>query len=238
VGKRDADGKIRAEQKIESLRISVEVMGMTYTFDSANPDEKGGSPLEILRDVHKALASRTTTVVYDKDNRVIAVEAEDITGSLPANVRDLAKGQLEPDNLKESANADLDQVKREPIKPGDTWQRLRTSNFGAGQVMDFTTEYKYEGTIEKDGRTLDKITSKVVNVSFALANSPLPFTLKSSDLKADESDGVLLFDRELGLIVGSNSKVRITGKMTFTINNMDLPAELDLSLETDTVVKS
>ena len=64
--------------------------------------------------------------------------------------------------------------------------------------MDFKSQFTYEGTIERDGKTLDKITNKVLSVTFALDKSPLPFSLKSSDLKAAESDGVILFDRERG----------------------------------------
>jgi hypothetical protein len=237
LGKRDVEGKLRAEQRVESLQVMIGVMGQTYNFDSANPDDKGTSLLETVRDVHKALVKQTTTIVYDKNNRAVAVENDqEIINGLPMEVQLLVKSQLDPTHLKDQANQDLDQIKSDPINKGDTWQRTSSVNFGAGQVMDFKTEYTYEGTIEKDGKSLDKITSKVLSIGFALENSPLPLALKSSDLKAAESSGTYLFDRQAGQAVESNSSVQITGELTFTVNNMDLPAKLDLKIESTSAI--
>ena len=233
------EGKLRVKEKAESLQISLDVMGMKYDFDSANPDNKGGSPLEILRDVHKALMRRTTTIVFDKSDKAVAIETdEDTLGTLPAEVQSLVKSQLDPETLKTEANEAIDQIKRDPINKGDTWQRVKTTNFGAGQLMDFKTEYTYEGTVEKDGKTLDKITSKNLSVTFALDNSPLPFTLKSADLKSPESEGLILFDRERGQVVESTSNVRVTGDIIFSYNGNDLPAVLDLKMQSATIVKN
>jgi hypothetical protein len=188
--------------------------------------------------VHKAIARRTTTTVFDKNDRAVAIETdEDTLGSLPTEVQTLVKSQLDPESLKNAANDEMDQIKREPLNKGDTWERVRTTNFGAGQVMDFKNQFTYEGTIERDGKTLDKITSRVLSVTFALDKSPLPFSLKSSDLKAAESDGVILFDRERGQTIESTSKIRVTGDIVFVANNMDLPAKLDLKMEQATTVK-
>ncbi len=238
VGKRDVEGKLRVQEKVDAMQISMGLMGTNYSFDSTNPDNKGTSPLEIVRDVHKAIAKRTTTTVYDKSDRAVAVESDqDIIGSLPAQVQTLVKSSLDPTTLKNAANDELEQIKSEPVTKGDSWKRTKSNNFGGGQVMTFDTEYTYAGTVEKDGRTLDKITSKTVSVTFAFEDSPLPIALKSSDLKVPESEGVILFDREKGQTVESNSSMRITGDITFTANNMDLPAKLDLTMKTATVVK-
>ena len=113
VGKRDVEGKLRVDEKVETLKLSMTVMGMTYDFDSANPDNKSESQLEILRPVHKALVGRTTTTVYDKFNRVSDVESDpSIVNALPAEVQNLVKGQLDSATLKSAANDELDQVNR------------------------------------------------------------------------------------------------------------------------------
>jgi len=239
VGKRDADGKLPVQEKVESLQISTSVMGMNYDFDSANPDTKGDSPLEMLRDVHKAMAQRVSTTVYDKNNRVEAVKSDkDIVGGLPVEVQNLVKSQLNPESMKKEANEQLDQLPTDAVKQGDTWQRATTANFGAGQVMTFHMELKYEGPVEKDGKKLDKITTKLLKVDFALQDSPLPFTLKSSDLKPDaDCKGEILFDRELGRAVESTSTTHVKGDLTFVAAGMDLPAKLDLKMETATIVK-
>ena len=63
-------------------------------------------------------------------------------------------------------------------------------------------------------------------------DSPLPIRAKASDLKVKESKGTILFDRELGRVVESKETLQITGTITFTLNNNELPpSDLDLKME-------
>ena len=240
VGKRDGEGNIPVTQKTKSLQISIGGTAGEYRFDSANPDDKGGSPLEILRDVHKALATQTKTVVHDKDNRVVEIKSDDDTLSkLPEQVQALARSQLDPDYQKEAANQGLDIIPSEPVKKGDSWERTSTADFGAGQSMEFVTKYTYEGTVESGGRTLDKISAETVSVKFSLADdSPLPIDLKDSELKVTESENTVLFDREAGAIVESKETIRIEGEITFEANGQELPSELDLKIKSEVTVQS
>jgi hypothetical protein len=238
IGKRDVAGMLKIQEKIDSLRINMSVMGQQYMFDSSSPNTTGSSPFEILRDVHKSLAKRTTTTVLDKQNRVYAIEADqDVLSTLPPEAQALAKGQLDPETLKKAANQELESLPADPVSPGDSWQRTETANFGAGQIMTFQTKYTYEGTVEKDGKKLEKITSKTLSVDFTLQDSPLPLQLKGSDLKAPESESVMLFDREQGRVVETNSSIRITGDINFAVNDMDLPSKLDLKMHSSVVLK-
>lgn len=238
VGKRDVAGMLKIQEKVDSLQINTVIMGQNYSFDSASPDTKGSSPLEILRDVHKALSKRTTTTVLDKQNRVYAIESDqDVLSGLPPEIQALAKSQVDPENLKKAANQELDSLPSEPVSKGDSWQRTQSANFGAGQIMTFQTKYTYEGTVEKGGKTLDRITSATLSVAFSLQDSPLPFQLKGSELKATESEGVILFDREVGQVVETSSSLRIEGDITFVVNNMDLPSKLDLKIQIGVIVK-
>jgi surface antigen len=238
VGKRDVGGMLKIQQKPESMQINMTVMGQNYSFDSNSPDTKGTSALEILRDVHKALAKRMTTTVLDKENRVYAIESDqDVLSGVPAELQPLIKGQLDPENLKKAANQEIDTLPTEPVNKGDSWQRAQSANLGAGQVMTFQNKFTYEGTVEKNGKTLDKIVLKTLSVDFALQDSPLPLKLKGSELKATESEGTILFDREIGQVVETTNSIRIEGEITFAINDMDLPAKLDLKMQSGVVVK-
>jgi len=232
VGKRDGLGMLRVHEKVESLQVNMSAQGQQYTFDSTNPDNKGDSALEFVRDIHKAIAGSVTTIVYDKNNRVHAVEKdENLFGALPEQAQQLVNGQIDPEQLKKTANEELDKLPTDPVEKGEKWVRTENANFGAGQLMTFQTEYTYQGTIQKDGRTLDKITSKITSVKFDLQDSPLPLKLKGSELKAAESEGTMLFDRELGRFVESTSSTRITGDIAFTLNDMELPSKLDLKMK-------
>jgi hypothetical protein len=239
VGKRDESGNLRVQEKVDSLFINTKVMGSEYVFDSANPDKVSGSALEMMRPLHKAMLQRTTTTVYGKDNKIAQIENDqDILNNLNDDVRKLVQGQFDPERQKTTANEELEKFPAEPVKKGDTWERTSKLNLGAGQVMTVSTRYTYDGEIEKDGRTLDKILSKVLTVEFALEpGSPLPFTVKDSALKPAETRGEILFDRKLGQVVSASSSIQIVGDMTFVINNMDLPSKLDLKMETETNTK-
>ncbi|HEY2251352.1 MAG TPA: DUF6263 family protein [Planctomycetaceae bacterium] len=232
-GKRDDSGNIRVQEKITGLMITTKVQGTEYVFDSSNPDKAGGSALEILRPVHKLLSGRTSTSVYDKGNKIAQVEFDqDPLAGLSDDVRKLVKDEFDAEKIKKNANEEMERIPTEAVKKGDAWERTTKRSLGAGQILTATTRFTYEGEIQKDGKTLDKITSKVLSVDLTLEDSPLPLTIKSTDLKPTESKGELLFDRKLGSTVSGTSSVRIVGDITFVINNMELPSKLDLKMET------
>jgi hypothetical protein len=236
-GKRDVGGLLQVQEGFESLQISISGRGEDYSFDSTAPDNKGTSRFEGMRDLHKVLARRTTTTVFDKDNQIYAIHNDqDILSMIPSELQILIKSQLDPEHVKRVANEELERLPSEPVSKGDSWQRTHSANFGPVQVMVFgamtlQSRYTYEGTIEKDGRTLDKISSKMLSVDFS-ADEPLSLklTLKGSDLKAVESDNIILFDRALGQVVESSTSLRIVGDIAFAEkdSNTDLPAKLDL----------
>lgn len=235
VGQADPEGKIALEEKIETLQVSMDANGVQYKFDSADPDNKGNSPLEGLREVHKLVLKTPTVTKLDKDRRVISVEADAaLLNSLPPEFQQLAKGQLDPETLKKAANQDLDQLPSGAVKPGETWTRTETTNFGGGQLLTMSVQYTYEGPAEKAGQQLDKITAKAQTVEFSLEpNSPLPFKVKASKLKVGETQGTLLFDRKLGRIVERASAHRVQGELMFDINGMEFPAKLDLAMSNE-----
>jgi len=239
IGKRDSAGQLRIDEIIDAMQISTKVMGSEYAFDSSNPDKVGSSPLEILRPVHKALAGRKTTTVYNKNNEVAMIEFDqNLLNNVPEQVRGLVKGQLDPEQMKRTANDELQKLPADPVKAGDSWERSTKMNLGAGQIMTSNTKYTYEGEKEKNGKKLDKITFKTTSVDFGLEDSPLPLTVKSSDLKPAESEGELWFDREAGEVVEQTSMVRIKGDITFVINNNDVPSQLDLKIQSSTLPKA
>lgn len=235
VGKRDGEGKISVKEKLKSMQINIKGTAGDYGFDSVNPDEAGASPLEVMRPIHKVLATRTVTTTFDKDNRVAEIKADaDALAQLPEEVRALAKGQFDPDNLKEAANKLRDVLPKKAVKQGDSWERTNEADFGGGQMMEFKTKYTYEGTVESGGRTLHKITSETLTAELSInADSPLPISLKESKLTVKESKGLILFDNKKGRTVENTESVHIVGKLTFAANGQDLPAELDLKVNSE-----
>lgn len=235
VGQRAADGTLRLETKFDVIQSEVTIPGgTTIAFDSGNPkQEEEGEFQKAFTSVFQALLKSTNVTVLDEKNRLKTVE---IHGDEVQNVGEMYKRQFDPAYRKKVEEQDLARLPDGPVKPGDTWTREQESDLGAGQTMQFSTQYEYQGTTEKNGKTLDKIGVKFKDVKYAIApGGGLPLTLKKSDLKVASSEGELLFDRELGRIVHSKTKVRIQGDLAFTLGDQELGGTLDLTMENTSV---
>ncbi|MBS0263582.1 MAG: hypothetical protein JSS02_16695 [Planctomycetes bacterium] len=239
-GKRDDSGNVQVQSNVENLQINLKVQGSDYVFDSANPDKATGSAFEILRPLHRGTLRRTTTTTFNNENRVSRIEFDqDPLNDIPDETRKMFQKQFDVEVLKETANQELDRLPTDPVKVGETWDRTSKMNLEGGQIMTLVTRYKYTGTIERDGKKYEKIESEVQSVDYTLGpDSTLPFTLKNSSLKPKDSKGEMLLDRERGEIVYSQATIQIVGDMTFVINNQDLPAKLDLKIESSSQPKN
>lgn len=235
VGKRDAEGKIRIEQKTDKLTTTSKLPGgINLSFDSDDPNKKADNPaLEPFLQIMRASAKAKITMVRDQSGKVVAVEGLDKAAE---DVPEEYRGEFNPENAKKTANQELENLPGDAVKPGDTWTKTSDLPLGSGQVMSLTTEYKYVGEVKEGDKTLDKIESKTTAVSFSIAaDSKLPLKVTKSDLKPTESTETRLFDRAAGQWHSTKGKLRIQGDLDFEINAMPLPGKLDLTIESETV---
>ncbi|HEU4753320.1 MAG TPA: DUF6263 family protein [Armatimonadota bacterium] len=230
-----ADGSIRVEEKTESVKLNLDTPAGKLEFDSTKPAaSKNENPmLDAIQNAMKARVGKSYTYVFGPDGKVKAVEGtEKVIQSAPGDVQEILKQELDPERLKRRLNQDLALLPEKAVNKGDRWQRTVTMDIGAGQTLTFTEYLEYQGTVEKDGKTLDKISVYTGEVKYDLdPNSPLPVKVTHSDLKIDSSSGTVLFDRESGQIVENSGAVRIVGPMTFSVNGMELPGKLDLTID-------
>jgi hypothetical protein len=240
-GPKAADGTQKVRHKAESLKVKMTLPGaMSLSFDSAKPDEaKSDVPmLQTILDTFKAVSGASYAVVY-KDGRVAAIEGVDtFLETVPPNVLDSVKGELNPEVLKRTYAQEAARLPDTPVNKGDRWMRTEVTPIGAGQTLTFDIHYEYLGTVEKDGKTLDKIGMLYSGVKYAIdAQGGLGLTVVNSDLQVEASSGHVLFDRERGEVVEVVSNVRIAGPMTFDVNGMQLPGKVDLTMDGTAVTK-
>ncbi len=236
-GKRNADGVIVVQQKIDALNASIEVQGQRLSFDSGNPDAPPSSTkIDVLLDVFKAMSKSTWTTTYDKENTVTAVAGRaKALESLPEALRKATEKQLEESYLTQLAKEEMSAIPRTAVDTGDTWNVQSTVRMDGGQTLTFKRTYKYEGVIDQDGKSLHKITETTTGVDYDMeANGGLPLKYLSSELSVAASSGTILFDNEAGETVSRHSKVQIKGPMAFEAGGMELPAMLDLTMEQTT----
>lgn len=237
-GRRAADGTLPIGQTIDAMRIEIEVGGMTLTFDSAQPEAKPAIPqLAFINDVIKALVGKELTVVLDQKGEVKAVEGtEKITEAskdLDPMAQEILKAALVAERSKrhyEKSQGNLPQIL---VREGETWERSEADDIGSGQTLTFRRRYEYKGTVDKDGRTLDKIGITALDVTYQMdPESKSPLKAGKSALKVESSEGEMLFDREAGQMVERKEVDHIKGTIDFTYEDKNVPGKLDLTYET------
>lgn len=245
IGKRNADGTLPVAQTIESIRAELTLPGgIIIAYDSAAPDNPpvDNKDFAFLQDIFKVLAGEKHTVVLDGTNKAKFVEGTEAfeakLATIDPKAAALIKKSMSADEIKrefDQAHANLPTVL---AREGEPWEVTQSSDIGGDQTLTFRKRYEYRGTVEKGGRTLDKISVKATGVTYVMApEAESPLKITKSDLKVDSSEGTLLFDREAGAVVESQESTRVKGDLTAMINGQELPSKLDLTLEKSTALE-
>lgn len=241
MGKRHADGTIPAKTTIESIFLNRSLPdGIELTFDSNKPDVENPNPqLQPVLDMLRVLSGSSYTVILDKNNRAVSVKRDDkaLEGA-SETVRAMLRGVLDPKYLKQVYNQELDRLPKNPVHQGDTWLRTEVSRLGGGQKFTFETLYEYAGTVEKKGKTLDKITLTTTSVTYERETGAASLAkVTKSNFHIEESSGTFFFDRKQGVVVEGRNLIRIKGDLTLSAGGKKLSVELDLTIENRSVLK-
>ena len=238
-GKRRSDSTLPLEQKVESLRVNLGLPGgIRVDFDTTNINAKITDPaVAFIGDMLKVEAGLVYIVVLDEHNKVKAVEGaeklQEKIASLDAQTRDLLSRRFDSERLKRSFEQETQILPDVLARPGESWKRNQIIEIGGGQTLSFRKKFEYKGTEKAGGRDLDKIATRVLEVKYnSEPDSNLALKPIKSNLKAESSNGLILFDREAGHVVSSKDKIRIKGDMTFSANGQEVPSTLDLNIET------
>lgn len=244
VGEPRSDGGTPVTSKVESVKVSLTLPGgVNVDYDSENPAPTPDDPnLKPIVDAFKATSDVEYTFVVDKDARITAVEGlEQVLAKIEAANADSAKmvkDRFQADAMKKTLNDELNILPDTLVRPGDSWARTQTQNLGMGQTLTFETKYTYEGTVEKDGKTLDKISAKSTSVKFAQdPNAESPARVTNANLKVESTDGQILFDRAAGRDVESKQSTRMVGPLTLSVMGQEIEVQLDLTVESSSKAK-
>ena len=235
------DGSQKVTNKTDKMLVRIVGPGFEVDFDSAKPNEaKAGIPqLQEAIDTFKALSGASYTLTYNPKGEVTAVEGVDqIIKNATPEAAEHVKAALSREKLQLETAQERGALPEKSVNKGDRWQRIEIQDIGAGQTLTLDTFYEYVGTVEKDGKTLDKVSIFVNGVKYAQdPNQVGPAKVTRSELQVGGSSGHYLFDRATGMIVERVSNTKITGNMTLDVNGMELPSTLDLTIDLNTVSK-
>ena len=236
IGKRTDEGSLPVVEKISVMQTDVGLPGgLRIEFDSANPDKKAENPLlEPLMERLRVTFKTPVTTILDEKYKVAAIKLPE---GLADSLDDANKSLFDPEKRKKAAEQARSYLPDGPVKPGDSWDRSIDADFGGGQTMAFRMKYSYAGTVEQDGRTLDKISGKATDVSYSVGENSAGLKVTKSDLKVTESDETILFDRERGTVQQKTAKLSIKGPLTLVINGQELDGKVDLTIEEKTTMQ-
>lgn len=228
-GDRAADGSITVTEKHDVLQTTLQLPGIEFQFDSANPDKEPAIPqLKPMADLLRSSLKTPVTTVLDKDGNVRSVSVPE---AAKENLDPMFKSLFDPDKLKKASTQARGILPGKPVSPGDTWERNLDLNLDSSQTLSFVLQLTYTGKVEHGGKMLDRIVSKPLSVAYTMAaDSPSPLKVTQSDLKVTDSESEILFDQAAGATVKDHSRVRIEGPMTFSIGGQELAGKVNLQI--------
>ena len=234
IGPKQPNGSVEIVEKIEVLQNELNLPGgLTFQFDSANPDKAASNPL--LEPVAKLLRislKTPVTVVVDAEGKLDAVK---IPESAVNEVDEDFRSMLDPEKRTKAAKKALEFLPSKPVKTGESWDQTVDADIGAGQTLTITSTLTYQGEVDVNGKKLHKITHKPKEVSYFMdPNSKSPLKVTNSELKPTEGEGEILFDAEAGDVVERKASMRIQGKLDLEFGGQQLPGKLDLRLSDKT----
>ncbi len=224
--KQDGD-KWVIEQKIEGIKMSIDIAGNPVSFDSTQENPAGGANTG-LADFFKGLKDSTFMLTLNtKTMKVESVAGREeflkrLSGANP-QLEPLLKKILTDDALKQMADPTFGFLPPTPKKVGESWEV--TTTLPLGPLGTYTNKYKltYKGP-EKDKSDLDVITVETT-LSYAppaatdTDTSSLPFKIKESKLvtKDSKEPGKILFNRKLGRIESASFSLYLSGTLGIEI---------------------
>ena len=232
----DKDKNWIIKQKIEGVKMNIEIGGNKVDYDSADPAKASSNP---LADFFKTLVGSEFTLTLSPELKVIKIEGrnEFIDKLVRSNpqMEPLLKQILGDEALKQMSDPAFAAIPNKPVKKGETWEKKSTLNMGPIGTYDTTYKYTYEGKQDK----LEKIkVDTTLNYQPPGANpvGTLPFKIKSAKLDSKGGTGTILFDNDKHRMDSSDTKLKLEGKLTIDIGGMS--TDVDLSQDQTTTVKT
>lgn len=222
--------KLTLKQKVEGLKMSIDISGNPIVYDSTNKDAGGSAGNPGLTDFFKNLENAEFTVTLDtKTFKVEKVDGKDAfvqkLGAGNTAMDGLLKKIMTEDALKQMCDPTYGVLPTTPKKPNDTWEDKKTLNLGPIGSYEVTYKFKYVGK-DKDLDKLEVTTALVYKAPTDSAEGLL-FKIKAGDLKSEGAEpGVVLYNPKEGRIESATIKIKIRGELTVAIGGTDTKVEL------------
>ena len=218
-------GATQMRQSIQRLRMSMKTPGgAPVVYDSASKEPASGMANQLAQNMSPLIGVEFIQTMSPRGEIMDVRLSEAAAAKLAASP---ASAQLQQvfskDGIKSLLHQAATVLPQNSVRPGDSWKGQSKSDSPVGTlVMDNT--YTYRGTVNKNGRTLDRIDVDV-KVSFAKGNNKLGVDVQ---IKQQQNKGVMYFDVDKGRFVETLLAQKMT--MVTAIADQSHEQQLDTKL--------
>jgi len=245
--KHDGD-KWTIKEKIEGLKMSIDISGNPITYDSTKTDQPGSAGNPGLMEFFKNLVGAEFTVTLNtKTWKVEKVDGKDDfikkLGAGSTQMDSLLKKIMTDDALKQMADPTFNLIPDAPKAVNDTWEKKQNLSLGPIGTYEVTYKFTYKGKdpMRKD---LDRVEVEPTLTYKPPAESTegLLFRIKSGTITSQKPDqgqppSVVLYNPTTGRIEKATISLKLRGELTVTIGGTDTKVELDQT-QTTTIESS
>lgn len=224
VKEEDKDKNTVVVQKIEGVKLKIDIAGNPITYDSANPTNANNA----LADFFKALVGTEFKLTIDKNMKVVRVEGrEEFLRKLTSanqQMEPLLKKILSEDAVKQMADPTFGIVPSDPVAKGGTWKREGKLNLGPIGSYKTNETFTLEGT-EKEMAKI-KVDTNLTYEPPTEGGEGLPFKIKEAKLTSKNPKGSAQFDTVKGRLDSSNKELELEGTLDIEIGGIATKVEL------------
>lgn len=229
----DKDKNMTVVQRIEGVKLTINIAGNPITFDSTNPTSSSTA----LAEFFKALVGSEFKLTLDKDFKVTKVEGRDefLKKLTQANqqMEPLLKRILSEEALKQMADPTFGLLPPKAVAKGETWKRESKLSLGPIGGYKSNLTYTFDGLDDKNKDLAKiKIATDLTYEPPTEGGDQLPFKIKDAKLTSKNAKGDVTFDVKKGRMEKSNQSLELEGELNIEIGGMTNKVELKQKQET------
>ncbi len=215
----NSDGSAKMQMKVTYVKMSMDGPAGQVEVDSKQKNDPDDAIGKIFSQIVKATATMemTGTMQAGGEMKDIKVSEETIKSMKNLPGADKLGDMLSPESFKAMVSNLV--FPADAVAKGKTWTNKNTAKTPVGKTVSENT-YTYEGSVQKDGVTLEKISIKP-NIKI----EPDPKALIKMELKDSTGTGQILFDNKAGRMV--ESTMNQVMQMQLSIGGMNIAQTVD-----------
>lgn len=220
------DGKLTLTQKIEGVRLKMDIAGNVIQFDSAAPADPRFTSTALAQFFQGMVGAELNITYKQSDMKVEKIEGvTELLKKLVAvnqQMEPLLKKLLSEEAIRQIIDPSFAVVPESGrIEKGKEWER--SSRLSLGPIGNYETIYKFKYIGDRDEKDLVTIDVTPI-IKYSSPSSPsegLPFKILKADFKqgdAGAEKSTLRFDRAAGRVAESRIVTVMEGELNVEIN--------------------